>query len=243
MWVYIWTDGYNLYYAGRRHCGRGKPGWRWLDIRSLAKVLVAEQSALWPEATVERVVYCTARMDGESNPGGALDQDIYISALLDHGAVDHVEFGAYIRKLVTRPLATSNSRRRPVLVQPGWPIMVHDGGQPVVTATFMASVATWEEKGSDVNVASHLLVDVLDNVVDAAVVISNDSDLRWPVQEARRRVPVGTVNPGSGYTAGALSGAPDAGVGGHWWRSLAAGDFTDHQMPHDVGRLAKPSGW
>jgi hypothetical protein len=70
----------------------------------------------------------------------------------------------------------------------------------------MASVATYEEKGSDVNVAAHLLVDVLANGFDAAVVISNDSDLRWPVQEARRRVPVGAVNPGSRYTAGHLSG-------------------------------------
>jgi hypothetical protein len=49
----------------------------------------------------------------------------------------------------------------------------------------MVSYANREEKGSDVNVASHLLVDVLTDRIDAAVVISNDSDLRFPVQFAR----------------------------------------------------------
>jgi hypothetical protein len=45
--------------------------------------------------------------------------------------------------------------------------------------------------------SSHLLVDVLTGVIDAAVVISNDSDLRFPVQFARTRVPVGLINPSS----------------------------------------------
>lgn len=64
--------------------------------------------------------------------------------------------------------------------------MVQDGAeQDVPDARFMASVARREEKGSDVNVASHLLIDVLTERVDAAVVISNDSDLAYPVAYAR----------------------------------------------------------
>jgi hypothetical protein len=42
-------------------------------------------------------------------------------------------------------------------------------------ARFVASVARPEEKGSDVNVASHLPVDTLTGTIDAAVVINNDS--------------------------------------------------------------------
>jgi hypothetical protein len=38
----------------------------------------------------------------------------------------------------------------------------------------------------------------------------------------RPRVPVGMVNPGSGFAAGHLSGKPGAGVGGQWWRALQA---------------------
>ena len=107
----------------------------------------------------------------------------------------------------------------------------------------MVSVADREEKGSDVNVATHLLLDVFDPRVDAAVVISNDSDLALPITQARTRVPVGTVHPGTNYLAGALSGDPNDGVGRHWWRQLTPGDFTTHQLPDPAGRYRKPAGW
>jgi hypothetical protein len=241
--VSVLVDAYNLYYAGRKLCGRGVAGWRWLDVRSLASALVAEQAVLWPGARVERVVYCTARISGAANPSGAADQDVYIKALLATGSVDHVEYGNYISKVIKRPLATEDKHHKPVIVRPDWPVTVQHAGVSMPDATFMASVATYEEKGSDVNVAAHLLVDVLAGGFDAAVVISNDSDLRWPVQEARRRVPVGMVNPGSGFTAGHLSGKPGAGAGGHWWRTLRAGDFTAHQLPDPAGRHHRPVGW
>jgi hypothetical protein len=34
--VGIYVDAFNLYYGARNLCGRGTPGWRWLDIRALA---------------------------------------------------------------------------------------------------------------------------------------------------------------------------------------------------------------
>jgi len=55
-------------------------------------------------------------------------------------------------------------------------------------------------------------------------------------------VPVGTVNPGSGYPAGQLSGSPSAGVGGHWWRTLEAPDFAAHQLPDPAGGHRRPGG-
>lgn len=108
---------------------------------------------------------------------------------------------------------------------------------------FMASFAYREEKGSDVNVASHLLLDVLTEAVDAAIVISNDSDLRFPIEEARRRVPVGTVNPSPNRLAGDLRGVATAGAGHHWWRQLAASDVIAHQLPDPAGRFRRPVGW
>ena len=98
-------------------------------------------------------------------------------------------------------------------------------------------------KGSDVNVASHLLLDVLSGNMNAALVISNDSDLRFPVQQARERVPVELVNPSPGQTAGALREVPGIGVGRHFWRKLGAGDFTGHQLPDPAGGYSLPTGW
>ena len=36
------------------------------------------------------------------------------------------------------------------------------------------------------NLATHLLLDILDNHVDAVIAISNDSDLMLPLRSARR---------------------------------------------------------
>lgn len=243
MRVGVYVDGYNLYYGGRKACGRGTAGWRWLGVRALAEALVGERATLWPNAAVTRLAYCTARINGGANPSGAADQDVYLKALLATGSVDHVEYGNYISKVIKRPLATEGKRGRPIPVVPAWPIMVQRHSVPMPDATFMASVSTWEEKGSDVNVAAHLLVDILTGAIDAAVVISNDSDLRLPVHQAWRRVPVGIINPGSGYTAGALSATPAGGAGNHWWRTLAALDYTDHQLPDPAVTYTKPPGW
>jgi len=54
-----------------------------------------------------------------------------------------------------------------------------------------------EEKGSDVNLATYLLLDAFKQDCEAAVVISNDSDLKEPIAIAQRELGliVGILNP------------------------------------------------
>src|SRR5579875_3190250 len=239
MRVGVYVDGFNLYYGGRSVCGRGTAGWRWLDIRALAGALIRERLN-WPGARIERIVYCTARVDAADNPSGHADQDIYLKALEATGSVDLIEYGRYVARVKSLPLAVRGPNGRPRLVGPQWPVMIQDGaGGAVGDAVFMASVAIREEKGSDVNVASHLLSDVLLGQVDAAVVISNDSDLQLPVSTARLRVPVGLVNPGSGQTAGALRADAATGAG----RNLRADDYKRHQLPNPAQGYRSPPDW
>jgi hypothetical protein len=244
MNVGVYVDGYNLYYGGRRVCGRGSVGWRWLDIRALVDDLVAGQVG-WASATVSRVVYCTARVDSVTNPSAHFDQDIYLKALVGNGSVDHIEYGNYVARVKTGLLATEDpATRRPIVATSRWPVMVQDGtSKAVPDARFMVKYLHLEEKGSDVNVASHLLRDVLTRAVDAALVLSNDSDLAYPIREARKLVPLGLVNPQGGRFAGALAAAKTIGVGNHWFRRLAAADFTAHQLPDPVGNYRRPAGW
>jgi hypothetical protein len=239
--VGAYIDGFNLYYGGRSLCGRGTAGWRWLDVRTL---MVSQLR--WPGATLDRVVYCTAVIDAATNASGYHDQDIYLRALQAAKSVDLIEYGTYVARVKQAPLAVRASTQsgRPDLVHPQWPVVVQDAdGKPVNDAVFMVSYAHREEKGSDVNVASHLLVDVLSGAVDAAIVVSNDSDLKFPVRYARTRVPVGVINPSDNYTAGALRGKPDDGVGGHWWGTLTTDQFRSAQLPERVGTLSRPVGW
>ena len=60
-----------------------------------------------------------------------------------------------------------------------------------------------EEKGSDVNLACHLLLDAFQNAFEVAVVVSNDFDLVEPIRIATQELgkvvgllsPVGNPNP------------------------------------------------
>jgi hypothetical protein len=61
----------------------------------------------------------------------------------------------------------------------------------------IVKVTKTQEKGSDVNLATFLLLDAFRKESDIAVVISNDSDLREPIRVLIEElgVPVGLVNP------------------------------------------------
>jgi uncharacterized LabA/DUF88 family protein len=239
--VGVYIDGFKLYYGARGLCGRGTAGWRWLDLRALAVTLA---TARWAGCSIDRVVYCSARISGRDNPSGASDQDVYLKALTASASVDLIEYGTYVSRVKTAPLAIPDKKGRPVLTRSAHPVLVKDAADNAVPdAVFLVSHARREEKGSDVNVATHLLLDVLGKDVDAALVISNDSDLRLPIVEARRRVPVGTINPSTSYTAGALRGNAADGVGGHWWKQLQEVDVRGHQLPNPVGKYICPSGW
>lgn len=60
-----------------------------------------------------------------------------------------------------------------------------------------AEVVKTEEKGSDVNLATFLLLDAFKRDCTTAVVISNDSDLKLPIEIAQTElgIRVGVVNP------------------------------------------------
>lgn len=241
--VGIYIDAFNLYFGGRRLCGGSTTGWRWLDVRALSQDLLSRRGD-WAGAALERVVYCTAMIDSQTNPVGHAEQDTYIRALRGAGIVDRVEFGHYVARVKKAPLATEDIHGKPVLTTSDWPVKIQDSAAGNVPhARFIVSYAFREEKGSDVNVASHLLLDTLESRVDAAIVISNDSDLALPLVEARKRIPVGTVNPSPNHLAGRLRGRRADGVGRHWWLQLTSADLHGHQLPDPCSGFAKPSAW
>lgn len=245
MRVGVYVDGFNLYRRGKGLAGDAA-GWKWLDIRALATTLAGDEWTGGPHE-ITRVVYCTTTIQPTvANPDGPLRQETFINALRASGSVDWVEYGLYVSKTKVRPLATPNRKGKPILVHPQMPVYVKTlADEKVRDALFFVSVADREEKGSDVNVATHLLLEVLADPrpIDGAIVVSNDSDLKVPVAEARKRIPVGVVNPGSGYTPGALVHDPSESVPNQWERQLTFADFTAHQLPDPVGIYQKPPNW
>lgn len=248
MRIGVYVDAFNVYYAARSQCGRGTPGWRWLDLAGLAEDLI--QPRIWPNAEIVRLAYCTALRDREGDPSSVADQRTYIDALRNHTPETTVITGKYVPRVKTGVLVSNRDKRRPPrrfrspgsAKVPAW-MPASELMGPSGNPELLVSIATFEEKGSDVNVASKLLLDVLQHDVDAAMVFSNDSDLGFPVNQARLHVPVATINPSRVPTAGDLRGEPNDGAGRHWWRKLRPVDYLTHQLPDPAGPYRKPAGW
>jgi hypothetical protein len=129
-------------------CLKDSP-FRWLDLHALCGHMLRE------DADIVAIKYFTARLKPRpGNPYQAQRQQVYLRAL---GTVPNltVHFGHFITRTATRRLVATKK------------------GKPA-----FAEVWTTEEKGSDVNLASHLLIDGFRARYDLAVVISNDGDLK-----------------------------------------------------------------
>jgi uncharacterized LabA/DUF88 family protein len=240
--VGVYIDGFNLYFGGSAIVGAAVPGWKWLDMRAVFGALAHVH---WPTTTViEPVVYCTARLNARVDPTGYKRQETYLRALIRAASVDRIEYGKFFEKVKTRPVALADRKGRPVVVKARHPVVVKDaGGSDVPDAVFMVTVADREEKGSDVNVACHLLIDTLLDKVDAAIVVSNDSDLALAVSQARERIPVGIVNPTRRPTAGSLKSRPPSCPPEQWEYQLTAADLIVHQLPDPCAGIIKPPTW
>lgn len=74
---------------------------------------------------------------------------------------------------------------------------------PSPNGSAYAEVLKMEEKGSDVNIATYMLIDAFRKDCDQLVVVTNDSDLAEPVRIINKQLnlPVGIFNPHTSDTA------------------------------------------
>ena len=110
------------------------------------------------------------------------------------------------------------------------------------TGPRVVEILDTEEKGSDVNLASYLLVDGLKDEYEMAVVVSNDSDLELPIRMAQTRLgkQVGVFDP-SRRRSFELHNAAS------WYRPLRRGPLSASLFPDSLsdtqGVITKPVGW
>jgi uncharacterized LabA/DUF88 family protein len=105
-----------------------------------------------------------------------------------------------------------------------------------------AQVWRTSEKGSDVNLATAMLVDAYREDFEVALVVSNDSDLEAPVRAVRDDfgLPVGVLDP----TARASMALRNAST---FYRHVRGGAICSSQFPNELtdadGVFRKPDGW
>lgn len=126
--------------------------------------------AYFPKLNIQAIKYFTAKITAKpGDPSQEQRQNFYLRALK---TIPHLSiyYGHFLSSNVRRPLSDGSG---------------------------MVNVVKTEEKGSDVNIACHLLHDAHLNKFDVAIVVSNDSDLLCPIQMVRNYLhkKVGLLNP------------------------------------------------
>lgn len=99
-----------------------------------------------------------------------------------------------------------------------------------------------EEKGSDVNIATHLLMDGFRNDYELAVIVSNDSDLLMPIQVVTQEFGkhVGLLNPQK-HTSVAL--LPHVQFVKKIRRTVLNNSLFPDVMNDKDGNFSKPADW
>ena len=125
---------------------------------------------IMPKITLNRIRYFTALVDGSRDINAPARQQIYLRALQTIPNLT-IHRGFFLTKTVS----ARNAKPPPKYVM----------------------IIDTEEKGSDVNLASYMLLDAFNKDYDQAIVISNDSDLVEPIRmvQSEFSCPVGIINP------------------------------------------------
>ena len=187
---------------------------RWLDLPKLAETL-------FPQDDINRVCYFTARLDVRpGNPKQAQRQLIYLRALATLPRLD-TYYGVFRSGIKRRPLA-----------------------EPVAGLPSHVRVRDSEEKGSDVNLATRLLVDGFNGEYEQAVVISNDADFAGAMQYVRDDLGlrVTLVNPDAGNSSPRDLADAATYVKRLWKSHLRRSQLPD-TLTDDVGVITKPPEW
>lgn len=126
--------------------------YKWLNLFALSRLL------LRAENEITGIKYFTALVTPRKNdPNQLTRQKMYLRALRTINT--QIIYGHYLSHVVNMRKATFKAGESPFI-----------------------QVIKTEEKGSDVNIASHMLMDAFSNLYDCAVLISGDSDLATPVK-------------------------------------------------------------
>jgi len=141
--------------------------YKWLNILALCQLLL-------PKNQIVKIKYFTAAVSARPNdPDQPNRQQLFLRALKTIPELEII-YGHFLAHEVMMPLAL-----------------------PVAGGPKHVRVIKTEEKGSDVNIAAHMVNDGYKGRYEVAILVSNDSDLVEPVRIVRNelKLPVGVLNP------------------------------------------------
>ena len=206
----------NVYIDGFNLFYRALKGteFKWLDLRKLAQTL-------FPQDTIHRVCYFTALLDSRpDDPSKPQRQLVYLRAIATIPDLN-IYYGVFRSGVKRRPLA-----------------------RPVSGLSAFVEVRDSEGKGSDVNLATRLLVDGFMDQYEQAVVVSNDADFAGAMQYVREGLGlrVTLVNPDAKTPSPRDLSNSATHVKRLWKSHLRRSQFPD-TFSDAKGVITKPAEW
>lgn len=186
---------------------------KWLNILQVCQKLL-------PKNRIIQIKYFTALVTGRSkDPDQPNRQQVYLRALRTLNNLEII-YGHFLEHEVMMPVAN-----------------------PASGAPKYVRVIKTEEKGSDVNIAAHMINDGYQKKYEVAIVVSNDSDLIEPIRIVRNDLHkvVGVLNPYPKNPSHELQKYAT------FVKPIRKGVLTSSQFPAVLqdgnGKFSKPSLW
>ena len=187
--------------------------YKWLDIQKLCKLLL-------PKNQILKIKYFTALVTARpSDLNKPNRQLMYLRALRTIPGLEII-YGHFLEHEIMMPAAN-----------------------PATGELKFVRVIKTEEKGSDVNIAAHMIHDGHKGQYQVAVIISNDSDLAEPITIVRNelKLPVGVLNPIPAHPSHALRKVAT------FVKPIRKGVLSTSQFPDRLkdpaGEFFKPPTW
>jgi uncharacterized LabA/DUF88 family protein len=183
---------------------------KWLDFKKLCNYLLPH------EARINKIKYFTAKVSGLNDLDKPIRQQIFLNAIKYYIPEIEIIYGQFKVYNVIMPLVNYSEQQK-----------------------FVKVVKT-EEKGTDVNIAVHMLNDAWEDKYDLAVLISNDSDLSESLRLVRRlKKKVGLFLPFNVFTSKNLLKNTD------FIKRIRKGVLSVSQLPNPIPgtNYHKPSSW
>ena len=187
--------------------------YKWLDIQKMVQLIL-------PKNQILKIKYFTALVNARpQDPDQPIRQQMYLRALKTIPSLEIV-LGHFLTHPVRLPLAN-----------------------PTPGQNSYAEVIKTEEKGSDVNIATHLLHDGYQGAYGVAIVISNDSDLVEAIKIVRNELNKGVIvlNPRPNSPSQELKRTAT------FVKDIRQGVLATSQFPNTMrdknGTFIKPANW
>lgn len=187
--------------------------YKWLDIQKMVQLIL-------PKNQILKIKYFTALVNARpQDPDQPIRQQMYLRALRTIPNLEII-YGHFLTHPVRLPLVN-----------------------PIPGQNSYAEVIKTEEKGSDVNIATHLLHDGYQGAYGVAIVISNDSDLVEAIKIVRNELNKGVIvlNPRPNSPSQELKRTAT------FVKDIRQGVLAASQFPNTLqdknGTFTKPASW